>query len=136
MSEQKKVVGRRSLLQLAGVGIGISVGAGMLAACSNKGGGGGESSSSGGGATGAAPMDCKSPLDDNSKNLRRTLQYKAKAEPPEKNCAACAQYQVGLYGECGGCKLIPGPVRAEGGCLSFAPKGAEGGAAPAASKPG
>ena len=79
-------------------------------------------------------MDCKSPLDDNSKNLRRTLQYKAKADPPEKNCSSCAQFQPGQYQECGGCKLIPGPVRPEGGCLSFAPKGAEGGAP--ATKPG
>jgi len=87
-----------------------------------------DGASSGGGAA-AAPKDCRTPLDDASKQIRRTLQYKAKADDPAKQCKACAQFQPAAYEECGGCKLITGPVRAEGGCLSFAPIGSEAGAA-------
>jgi hypothetical protein len=129
-----KQVGRRRVLQLVGVGLGVGLGAGSLLGlegCKDKG-SEGASSSGGGTGTGTAPAtggkDCKSPLDDTSKGLRRTLQYKAKADDPAKQCSGCAQFQPGAYADCGGCKLITGPVRAEGGCLSFAPIGGEGGA--------
>jgi hypothetical protein len=76
-------------------------------------------------------MDCNATIDDTSRAMRRTTQYKDKAVVPEKHCSACAQYIAGKYGDCGGCKLFTGPVQPNGGCLSFAPIGAEGGAPPA-----
>ena len=85
-----------------------------------------------GGAGGETPkpgaLSCNSPVDDASKNLRTSLQYHERAPDQTKNCVNCAQYTEGQYGDCGGCKLIPGPVKPKGGCTSFAPK--EGGAAP------
>jgi hypothetical protein len=80
---------------------------------------GGNTASGGGG-------DCMQDIDEGSKTLRRTLQYKSKAVVPEKHCSACAQFIPNKYGACGGgCKLIPGPVKPEGGCLSFAPIGSD-----------
>ncbi|MFO0736491.1 MAG: hypothetical protein U0270_11450 [Labilithrix sp.] len=76
-------------------------------------------------------LDCSTPIDEASKTLRRNLQYKKEAVDPAKKCTACAQYEPGKYKDCGGCKLIPGPISPNGGCLSFAPK--EAGAAPATS---
>jgi len=67
-------------------------------------------------------MDCNTEVDEASKTMRKTLQYKKEATDPAKRCSSCAQYDAGKYGECGGCKLFTGPVRPNGGCLSFAPK--------------
>ena len=36
------------------------------------------------------------------------------------NCANCAQYVEGQYGDCGGCNLFSGPVQPQGHCLSWA----------------
>lgn len=63
----------------------------------------------------------KAPIDDASKSLRRALQYKEKADAPEKACKGCVQFEAGKYAECGGCKLFTGAVSPEGSCLSFAP---------------
>ena len=119
-----KLVGRRRVLQLVGVGVGVGFGAGSLLGlegCKDKAAEGGATGTSAGG---GGALDCKSPIDETSKGLRKTLQYKVKADVPEKNCKACAQYEPGKYGDCGGCKLMTGPVRPEGSCLSFAPIGA------------
>lgn len=123
-----KLVGRRRVLQLVGVGVGVGFGAGGLLGlegCKDKATeGGATGANTGASAGGGGALDCKSPIDDTSKGLRKTLQYKAKADVPEKNCKSCAQFVAGQYGDCGGCKLMTGPVRPEGGCLSFAPIGA------------
>jgi hypothetical protein len=125
------LVGRRRTLQLFGIGLGVtSVLA--LEACSKGGGGNNAVPVDNGG--GGSANSCSAALDDTSKNMRKTLQYADKAAVPEKHCSACAQYTAGVYGDCGSCKLFTGPVNPNGGCLSFAPKGAEGGtAAPAKS---
>ncbi len=120
-----KLLGRRRALQILGVGVAAG-GLFALAAC--KGNNGDSAGSAGSASTGTD--DCTTDIDDNSKTLRRTLQYNDKAAVPEKHCSACVQFIDGKYGKCGGgCKVIPGPVNPNGGCLSFAPKGA----APAAS---
>jgi hypothetical protein len=130
---ESEVVGRRRTLQLLGLGLAAG-GLFVLDACSKpSGGGGGAGGSASGtpGTTGATPGDCTASIDDNSKNQRRLLQYRSPAADPAKHCSACAQYVDGQYGDCGGgCKLIPGPVKPTAGCLSFAPKGADAGAAP------
>lgn len=121
-------LGRRRSLQLIGAGLAAS----GLVALGCKGGGGGASSSGGGdntgtsSGTGTPAIDCT--IDDQSKTTRRTLQYNDKAVSPEKMCKNCAQFEPGKYGDCGGgCKVITGPVQPGGGCLSFAPKGGDGG---------
>jgi hypothetical protein len=131
-----KLIGRRRTLQLLSVGL-TATGLFGLEACGKDGGGGaapaGEKKDPAAGgdkpaATGA--LDCNSTIDDTSKNLRKTLQYKKEAAVPAKKCIACAQFLAGAFGDCGGCKLFSGPVQPNGGCLSFAPKGAAEGGAP------
>ena len=81
---------------------------------------------------GGSVEECNALIDDASRTLRKSLQYKTKSDTPGKNCAICAQYTADKYGACGGgCKLITGPVKPTGVCLSFAPLGGDGGAAPA-----
>lgn len=123
---ESKLLGRRRALQMLGVGVAAG---GLLALEACKGNSGDAGGSSGGPGPSSA-NDCMTDIDENSTTLRRTLQYSEKAAVPEKHCSACAQYIDGKYGKCGGgCKVIPGAVNPNGGCLSFAPKGA----APAAS---
>ncbi len=118
-------LGRRQTLQLLGVSFAAG---GLLGAvgCKSKEGG---STEGGKAESGAKAQDCKASIDEASRTTRRTLQYVDKAAVPEKNCIACAQFTPEQYGACGGgCKVITGPVKPEGGCLAFAPK-----TAPAAS---
>lgn len=117
-----KMLGRRRTLQLLGVGGLTATGLLGLAACDKKdgGGAGGGAGTASTGATGA--NSCNSAIDDTSKTMRKTLQYVEKATDDKKQCKACAQYNEKAYGDCGGCKLFTGPVKPEGGCLSFAPK--------------
>lgn len=117
-----KMLGRRRTLQLLGVGGLTATGLLGLAACDDKkgGGGAGGAGTASTGATGA--NSCNSAVDDASKTMRKTLQYADKATDAAKQCKGCAQYTAGAFGDCGGCKLFTGPVKPEGGCLSFAPK--------------
>lgn len=124
--ENSKLLGRRRTLQLLGVGVGTATGLLGLAAC-KKDEGGGATGSSTAASTGGG---CNTPLDDQSKTMRKTLQYKDASDTPEKQCQKCAQYNAKAFGDCGGCKLFTGPVKPEGVCLSFAPM------AGAAAKPG
>jgi hypothetical protein len=104
-----KQVGRREALQLFGVG--ITAAGGMLV-------------------LGASPAfagegpNCKAQIevDEAGTALRRSNQYKEKAPNKDKVCTLCSQYEAGTYGQCGGCKVLPGAVNPEGSCLSFAPK--------------
>jgi hypothetical protein len=110
-----KVVGRRITLHLLSAGLAAG-GLLVLAGCK------GNTSQGGAGGTGA---NCTSLIDEPARTLRKTLQYNDKAVAPEKNCAACLQYDEQKYvaQSCGGgCKLFAGPVNPAGGCLSFAPK--------------
>ena len=124
---QPKVLGRRRTLQVLGLGLGAATGLFALGGCKDKGGAPGGDMKPGAGGGGGGANDCSSTVDDASKAQRKTLQYKKVATVPEKRCSVCAQYTEKTFGDCGGCKLFTGPVQPEGGCLSFAPKVAEGG---------
>ena len=126
--DDSKLIGRRRTLALLGAGLGAGS-LFVLGAC-NKDKGGGPAGSNSGSSSGGGALDCYSPVDDASKATRRTLQYKAEAVDPVKHCSACAQFNAGQYGDCGGCKLFSGPVKPNGGCLSWAPKNGEAGAVP------
>lgn len=124
---ESKSLGRRHTLQLLGMGLAAG---GLFGAegCKSSNGGSGEGDKK---ESGAKAQDCKASIDEASRTSRRTLQYVDKAAVQEKNCAACAQFVPDQYGACGGgCKVITGPVKAEGGCLAFAPKGAAPAATP------
>lgn len=126
-------IGRRRALQVIGVGITAAAASSALVGCSKP----SAPAPSGGGGGGAAPaatgacMD-RVEVDEAAKNMRKILQYKEKADDPNKICTNCAQFDAGKYADCGGCKLFAGAVNPNGGCLSFAPKNAVPGAAPAA----
>jgi hypothetical protein len=124
-NDGSRLLGRRYALRLLGVGLAAG-GVLALEACGKSSG-----PSQGGGAAGGG-QDCNSTIDDQSRTMRRTLQYNDVAAVPEKHCGACVQYDATKYGTCGGgCKLFAGPVKEGGGCLSFAPKaGAAGSAKP------
>lgn len=109
------LIARRRALQVIGASFTAAGGLLVLSGC-NKGGGQG----------GAGSCQAKIEVDETAATLRRTLQYKEKADYPEKKCSLCAQFEVERYAGlgCGGCKLFAGAVNPEGGCLSFVPKGA------------
>jgi hypothetical protein len=116
-NDASNTLGRRQALQLFGLGLGaLTLLGGTRAA-----------------AEGAA-LRCKDKvaLDEAAVQLRRNLQYKEKAPDPTKKCIDCAQFEAAKYGECGGCKVLPGGINPEGSCLSFAPKATAPGAKPAA----
>ncbi len=116
------LVSRRHLLKLACVGLGVSAGGAALfgaQGCKEQGAGPAPAGSGGAAATGGGPS-CASPVDDTSKMLRKSLQYKEAADDPAKACKLCVQWEGGKFGACGGCKLIPGPIKPEGSCMSFA----------------
>jgi hypothetical protein len=119
-NDGSNTLGRRQALQLFGMGLGALTLLGGTRAAAQ-----------------AATLRCKDKvaLDEAAVQLRRNLQYKEKAPDPLKKCIDCAQYEVGKYGDCGGCKVLPGGINPEGSCLSFAPKATAPGAKPAAPAP-
>jgi hypothetical protein len=115
MSEQKMT--RRELLaKAAGVGV-VLVGAGaLLSACKSEGG------APAGGAAPAAAASCDdvSALSDADKKTRESLKYVSKTPDAAKRCDGCSLYIPGS--PCGGCKVVKGPIAAEGWCSAWAPK--------------
>ena len=127
MEESSKPIDRRRALQLIG---GLALGGlAFVAACkknsdedaapasTSKPAAGGGTGASGGG------QSCQNaaPIDDASKQMRRTLAYVEKSNRAGANCAGCSQFIAGQYGACGGCKLFTGAVNPQGVCLSYAP---------------
>ena len=121
---ESKMIGRRRTLQI--FGIGLAAGSALVIAACKKDEPADPNAGAGGNTANNGAADCTQDIDDGSKTMRRNLQYKSKAAIPEKHCSACAQFIPNKYAACGGgCKLIAGPVKPEGGCLSFAPIGAD-----------
>lgn len=116
MSENKMT--RRELLaRAAAVGV-VAVGAGsLLAACKSEGGAGGAAAPA---APAAASCDDVSALAEADKKTREGLKYVSKTPDPAKRCDGCSLYVPGS--PCGGCKVVKGPIAAEGWCSAFAPK--------------
>jgi hypothetical protein len=132
-SEMKRV-GRRQALKLFGFGLTSVGGLIALAGCSK----GAEQAAAPTPAPAAPPAagglcQFKVPVDEAAKQMRRNLQYREKSDDPNKHCSICSQFELGKYGDCGGCKLFAGGVSPGGVCLSFAPLGKPG--APAAAPP-
>jgi hypothetical protein len=54
--------------------------------------------------------------------VRKNAEYVPRALQVAKKCDGCAQWIAPAPDKCGGCKVIKGPVVAEGGCKLFVAK--------------
>jgi len=55
--------------------------------------------------------------------LRTTLHYTDRSPDPAKLCNGCQQYLQNTDADCGGCKLLKGPIHPAGYCAAFSAKG-------------
>lgn len=55
-------------------------------------------------------------------DVRKRLFYSDTSSDPQKTCASCQHYVPAPAGECGGCKLIKGPIHPQGYCKSYVPQ--------------
>jgi hypothetical protein len=54
--------------------------------------------------------------------VRKTLAYVDRTPDPSKPCVKCLQYVPAAEADqCGGCKLMKGPIHPKGYCTAFAP---------------
>lgn len=60
-----------------------------------------------------APEDAK---------LRETFKYADRSLDATKQCQNCQQYLPRPNEDCGGCKLLKGPIHPAGSCVAFAAK--------------
>lgn len=84
-------------------------------------------------AAGALGVSCKrsetcppeqlAKLSAEDRKLRETLHYTERSADPQKLCNACQQYLANTDADCGGCKLIKGPIHPAGTCVAFSAKG-------------
>jgi hypothetical protein len=64
-----------------------------------------------------------SPLSPEDAKLRETLHYTDHSPDPQKLCNGCQQYLPNTDADCGGCKLMKGPIHPAGSCTLFSAKG-------------
>jgi hypothetical protein len=72
----------------------------------------------------AGPASCTdvSGLTPEERKVRTTLDYTDRTPVPGKPCIKCVQYvPPASSGQCGGCKVMKGPVHPAGYCRVFAP---------------
>ena len=72
-----------------------------------------------------APDSCNDPnrIKPEQRAIRDALGYTEPTTEPGKTCAKCGQYQAPeKMSDCGGCKVLPGPVHPNGYCRAFVPK--------------
>jgi hypothetical protein len=103
---REKHITRRVSLQLL---VGAPIAAAILSACGKK----------------TEPDSCQdvSALSDAEKTGRTALQYTDKSPQADKHCSACNFWQPNSDpAQCGGCKLVKGPIHPKGYCTAFAPK--------------
>jgi len=55
--------------------------------------------------------------------LRATLHYTDHSLDPAKLCNGCQQYLPNTDADCGGCKLLKGPIHPAGYCAAFSARG-------------
>jgi hypothetical protein len=71
------------------------------------------------------PQSCTdvSKLTEVQKSTRTSLGYEDISREPGKTCVKCSQYtEPPSADQCGGCKVLPGPVHPNGYCRVFTPK--------------
>jgi hypothetical protein len=73
----------------------------------------------------AMPDSCEdtSQLSDPEKTARSALQYVDRSPHPDKKCRGCEHYvPPPMETQCGGCKVVKGPIHPEGYCTSWKKK--------------
>ena len=68
------------------------------------------------------PAEQVNKLSAEDKKVRDTLQYTDRSPDPQKVCNRCQQY-LPSDADCGGCKLLKGPIHPDGYCTAFVAKG-------------
>jgi len=71
------------------------------------------------------PASCTSTmgLTQDEIKTRNSLGYHDRSVDPKKHCIDCQQYVApSSIDQCGGCKVLKGPVHPRGSCNVFAPK--------------
>lgn len=64
-----------------------------------------------------------SSLKEDEKKVRESVKYVDKSGEPGKKCNNCLQYTAApAEGQCGGCKVVKGPIHPEGYCTLWAKK--------------
>ena len=126
-NQDSKFLGRRQALQLIGMGF---TAAGLLVTTKSALAAAPAAAKAKDAGVAAAPAaasaevaSCKAaaPIDEQSKTMRRALQYKEKTDDQAKRCDKCLQFEAKKFGDCGQCKIFTGAVNPGGFCLSFAP---------------
>jgi hypothetical protein len=64
-----------------------------------------------------------SQLSPEDSKLREKLKYTDRSPDPQKLCNGCQQYLPNPDADCGGCKLMKGPIHPAGYCTLFSAKG-------------
>lgn len=69
------------------------------------------------------PATCpQAKLTPAEEQVRKTLAYVDRTPDPSKPCVKCLQYVPAAEADqCGGCKLMKGPIHPKGYCTAFAP---------------
>lgn len=96
---------RRAVLKGSAVSL-VVLGTGGLAACSRE-----------------AELSCTDTtgLAAHQIQMRQTLQYVDASPDANKRCDNCRFYEAApAANQCGGCKLVPGPIHPRGYCTSWA----------------
>lgn len=104
MNENK--VSRRVTLKLLTA---VPVVSAVLSACGSK----------------SKPDSCNdvSALSASEKAVRDALKYTDKSPDPAKVCTGCLQWEPNADpAQCGGCKVVKGPIHPDGYCSSWAAK--------------
>ena len=108
MSAEK--VSRRVFLSVIST-VGAAASTGLLAAC-------------GGNKPKEFTCTDESALAPADKTLRQSVKYVDKSQEPGKKCGNCLQYtKEAAAGQCGGCKVVKGPIHPEGYCTLWAKMG-------------
>ena len=71
------------------------------------------------------PDSCNdvSSLSSSDKAVRDALKYSDTSPDPAKLCKGCLQYEASADpAQCGGCKVVKGPIHPDGYCSSWAAK--------------
>lgn len=67
------------------------------------------------------PLECNASgtISQRDSMLRATLEYAEATDRPDRTCVKCRQYVVAPPDQCGGCKVVPGPINPVGTCKAF-----------------
>jgi hypothetical protein len=62
-------------------------------------------------------------LNPEDAKMRETLKYTDHSPDASKLCNGCQQYLPNTDADCGGCKILKGPIHPAGYCAAFSAKG-------------